>query len=120
MDGQPEETFDSDDLETRRSTIRQSLDEIVNHVSIAMRDAHLDFPLALTIPSAGHAFIWMMTPGDPSVEEWEQASAIVRKIVGEKLGDIRLRSKHLPCAMVNATMAAADILPNTLSFEIRL
>jgi hypothetical protein len=119
MDEQQQNPLEDDDLESQRSIIRLSFDEIVNLVGIRMRDALLTFPLGLAIPDSG-AFISMMTPSDPSDEEWEKASVIVRNIVGEKLGGIRLRRKRLPCAMVNATMAATDILPNMLSFDIRL
>jgi hypothetical protein len=120
MDEQRQRDPSDDDYpEAQRSIIRQSFDEIVNLVGIRMRDALLTFPLGLTIPSSG-AFIPMLTPGDPSDEEWEKASAIVCNIVADKLGGIRLQRKRLPCAMVNATMAATDILPNVLSFDTRL
>jgi hypothetical protein len=119
MDEQQQEAFNEDDLETQRSIIRQSLDEIVTDIGIAMRDAHSTFPLGITVPSSG-AFISMMTTCDPSDEEWEQASAIVRNIVGEKLGGIRLCSNHLPCAMVNSIMDAIEITPNVLESDTRL
>jgi hypothetical protein len=119
MDEQQQETFEDDDLETQRSTIRQSFDEIVTDIGIAMRDAHLTFPLGITVPSSG-AFISMMTPCDPSDEEWEQALAIVQQVVSKRLGGIRLRSNHLPCAMVNSTMNATEITPNVLKFDTRL
>jgi hypothetical protein len=118
MDEQQQEAFDEHDLETQRSIIRQSFDEIISDIGIAMRDAHLTFPLGITVPSSG-AFISMMTPCDPSDEEWEQASAIVQQVVGKRLGGIRLRSNHLPCAMVNSTMNATEITPNVLDFNVR-
>jgi hypothetical protein len=106
---EPSAGEDYDDLEEKRSVIRQSLDEIANEVGIAMIDLQLKFPLGLTVPSSGHAFITMVTHIDPSnVDDWERASAIVRQIVSKKLGGIRLRNRHLPCAMVNVTMSSAD------------
>ena len=52
MDEQQQEAFDEHDLETQRSIIRQSFDEIVTDIGIAMRVAHLTFPLGITIPSS--------------------------------------------------------------------
>ena len=106
-------------LETQRSIIRKSFDEIVSLVSNRMHEAHLSFPLALTIPSSGYAFLSMMTPSDPSEPDWEQASAIVKEIVSEKLGGIRLRTGHMPCAMVNAKFLAAEVVANSLNFNMR-
>ena len=121
MDEQQERNPSDDGyLETQRSTIRKSFDEIVSLVNNRMHAARLSFPLGLTVPSSGYAFISMMTPADPNETDWEQASAIVQTIVSEKLGGIRLRSRHLPCAMLNANMAAGEIVPNTLSFDTRL
>src|ERR1700729_206938 len=109
MDEQQREAFDEHDLETQRLNVRQSFDEIVTDIGIAMRDAHLTFPLGITIPSSGHAIVTVVSPGDPPDDEWEQASTIVQQVVGKRLGGIRLRSKHLSCAMVNATISGAEI-----------
>jgi hypothetical protein len=108
---------DYDDLEEQRSIIRQSLDEIADDVGTALLKANLTFPIGLTTPSSGHAFITMVTQDDPSDEEWESASAIVRDIVSKKLGGMRLRNRPLPCKMVNAPINAAEISPNTLAVE---
>jgi hypothetical protein len=97
MDEQQQEAFDEHDLETQRSIIRQSFDEIVTDIGIAMCVAHLTFPLGITIPSSGHANITVVSPGDPPDDEWEQASTNVQQVVSKRLGGIRLRSKHLPC-----------------------
>jgi hypothetical protein len=116
----PEEPFsddDYDDLEEKRSIIRQSLDEIAADVGIALLKANLTFPLGLTVPSSGHAFITMVTHVDPSNDDWERASAIVRQIVSKKLGGIRLRNRHLPCAIVNVTKSSADTTANALDFD---
>jgi len=119
MDEQQQAPSSDGYLETQRSTIRKSFDEIVSLVSNRMHDAHLSFPLGLTIPSSGYAFLSMMTPSDPSEHDWEQASAIVQKVISEKLGGIRLFNRHLPCAMVNAKFLAAEVVANTLSFDMR-
>ena len=117
-----DEQWDSstdDDLETLRSTIRQSLDEIANDVGSAMRDARLQFPLGLTVPNSGHALVTMVTPVDPSDEDWSHATAIVRHIVSKKLGGIGLCSRPLLCAMANTTMSVAEIAPTVLAFDTR-
>ena len=63
---QNQELTDNDGLETQRSSIRQSLDEIANEVGIAMRNANLTFPIGLAVPISGEALITMVTPVDPS------------------------------------------------------
>ena len=104
-----QEPSDDDDLETLRSIIRQSLNEIANDIGTAMRDAHLNFPVGLTCPSSGCSVVTMVTPVDPSDDDWARATSIVRQIVTGKLGGVRLRSRPLPCAMVSATMGAAEV-----------
>ena len=110
---------DYDDLEEKRSIIRQSLDEIAADVGTALLKANLTFPIGLTTPSSGRAFLTIVTQNDPSDEEWAQASQIVRQIVSKKLGGIRLRSRPLPCTMVNSPISAAEISANTLAFDTR-
>ena len=110
---------DYDDLEEKRSIIRQSLDEIAADVGTALLKANLEFPIGLTTPSSGRAFLTIVTQNDPSDEEWAQASQIVRQIVSKKLGGMRLRSRSLPCTIVNSPISAAKILANTLAFDTR-
>jgi hypothetical protein len=104
-----EPTSTDDEPDAQRAVIRLALDEIADEVGAALRDAHLDFPVGLAVPSSGYAFITMVTPVDPSEDDWVQATGIVRHIISSKLGGIRLRSRPLPCAMVNATMGAAEV-----------
>jgi hypothetical protein len=104
-----EPTSTDDEPEAHRAVIRLALDDIAIEVGAALRDAHLDFPVGLTVPSSGNSMITMATLLDPSEDDWSQATAIVRHIVSSKLGGIRLRSRPLPCAMVNATMGAAEV-----------
>lgn len=114
-----QEPSDDDNLESLRSIISQSLDGIANDIGAAMRAAHLNFPVGLTTPSSGSAIVTMVTPVDPSEDDWSYATNIVREIVAEKLGGIRLRSRSLQCAMVNATMSGAEIAANSLDFDTR-
>jgi hypothetical protein len=104
-----EPTSTDDEPAAQRAVIRLALDEIGTETNIALRESGLSFPVGLAIPSSGNAFIMMVTPLDPSESDWAQATAIVRHIVSSKLGGIRLRSRPLPCAMVNATMSAAEV-----------
>jgi hypothetical protein len=94
--------------ESQREIVRLALDEIAADLASQLLDAHLDFPVGLTVPSSG-SFLTMFTPLDPSESDRASATAIVRHIVSSKLGGIRLRSRPLPCAMVQAAMGAAEV-----------
>jgi hypothetical protein len=96
--------------ESQRETIKQSLDEIAAEVAIALRDAHLDFPVYLTVPNSGDSLATMACPLDPSDGDWSHASAIVCRIIGQQLGDVRLRGRALHCAVANGTIAVADVM----------
>ena len=103
--------------EAQREIVRQSLDEIAAEVETALRDAHLDFPVFLTVPNSGDSLATMASPLDPSDQDWSHASAIVCRIIGKRLGDARLRGKPMHCAVANATMGAADVTADTASGE---
>ena len=104
-------------VESRREIIRQSLDEIAAEVATALREAHLDFPIFLTVPTSGDSLATMACPLDPSDGDWSHASAIVCRIIGQRLGDARLSGRALHCAVANATMGAADVIPEAGSEE---
>jgi hypothetical protein len=112
-----EPTSTGDESEAQRAAIRLALDDIAIEVGAALRDAHLNFPVGLTSPSSGYALITMFTPVDPSEVDWVQATGIVRHIVSSKLGGVRLRSRPLPRAMVNATMGSAELSADARSEE---
>ena len=95
--------------EAQREIIRQSVNEIAAEVGIALREAHLDFPVFLTVPNSGDSLATMASPLDPSDGDWSHASAIVCRIIGQRLGDARLRGRALHCAVANATMGAAEV-----------
>jgi hypothetical protein len=94
-----------------------SLDEIAAEVGTALRDAHLDFPIFITVPNSGDSLATMACPLDPSEGDWSHASAIVRRIIGQRLGDVRLRGRALHCAVVNGAIAATDVMTDTESEE---
>jgi hypothetical protein len=101
----------------QREIIRLVLDEIATEVGTALRDARLDFPVFLTVPNSGDSVATMACPLDPSDADWSHASAIVCRIIGQRLGDVRLRGRALHCAVANATMGAADVMVETESEE---
>ena len=113
------EPISTDDaLEAQRAIVRLALDEIATDVEAALRDARLNFAVGLTVPSSGFALINMVSPvDDPSESDWASATAIVRHILSSKLGGIRLRSRPLPCAMVNATMGVAEVTADVSTEE---
>ena len=103
--------------DAQREIIRQSLDEIAAEVGTALRDAHLDFPVYLTVPTSGDLLATMACPLDPSDSNWSHASAIVCRIIGRRLGDARLRGRSLHCAVANATIGATEVMADTESEE---
>jgi hypothetical protein len=112
-----EPTSIDDEPEAQRTVIRLALDGIAIEVGAALRDARLDFPVGLTVPSSGYALATMVTPVDPGEDDWFRATAIVRRIVSSKLGGIRLRSQPLPCTMVNASMNSTELTADVRNEE---
>ena len=97
-------------LDVQRDIIRQSLDAIVNDISMAMRDVGLTFPVYMTVRNSGDALVTIASPLDPSDEEWQQASAIVCRTLEARVGCARLRGRELACAIANAgVINAADV-----------
>ena len=84
--------------------------EIAAEIGVALRDAGLDFPAYLTVPNSGDALATVACPLDRSDEDWSKASAIVCRIMGKRLGVVRLRSNRLVCAVAGPTMSAGDVI----------
>jgi hypothetical protein len=103
--------------EAQREIIRIALGELANEIGVALRDAHLDFPVFLTVPNSGQSFATMACPLDPSDDDWSHASAIVCQIIAKRLGDVRLQGRALHCAVANATMGAAEVMADSASEE---
>ena len=93
----------------QRDLIRQSLNEIANDLSMEMRDAALNFPVYMTVPRSGNSLVTIATPLDPSDEEWEKVSAIVCRIIQQRIGGGKLRGLDLNCVLANGSMAAAEV-----------
>jgi hypothetical protein len=52
----------------------------------------------------------MLTPDHPSSADWQSATAIVYETIAKRLGGIKLRSRELPCAMINVAMNVVDVI----------
>ena len=101
------------DLDAQRETIRRSLNEIANDIGMAMRDVGLHFPVFMTVRDSGDSLATIAAPLNPSNNDWERATAIVRQIIGQKIGDRKIRSRELFCAVANAApMSAAEVTPS--------
>ena len=100
-------------LDAQRKIIRSSLTEIANDIGMLMRDVGLHFPVFMTVRDNGDSLATIATPLDPSNDDWERATAIVRQIIGQKIGDRKIRSRELFCAVANAApMSAAEVTPS--------
>jgi hypothetical protein len=98
-----------DEPEAQRAVIRLTLNEIAAEISTGLREASLDFPVYLTVSNSGKSLATMACPLDPSDTEWSRASAIVCKIIGKRLGGVRLRGRPLHCAVANSQMGATEL-----------
>jgi hypothetical protein len=103
--------------DAKREIIRQSLEEIAADVGNALRDADLDFPVFLTVPTSGDSLATMASPLDPSDGDWSHASAIVCRMIGQRLGGVRLSGRSLHSAVANGAIAATDVTANAESEE---
>jgi len=109
MDTANESSAD-DRIQAHREIIRQSLDEIAADVGTPLRDAGLNYPVFLTVPQSGDALATIATPLDPSDEDWSKMSEIACRVIGKRLGGFSLIGRALPCAAMNVTMSAADVI----------
>ena len=95
MDTDNEHREINNKLDTQRDIIRQSLNEIINEIGMAMRDVGLNFPVYITVRNSGDALVTIATSLDPSDAEWQQTSAIVCRTLEERVGCDRLRGREL-------------------------
>ena len=98
-----------DQCEARRKVIRGCLNEIATELGIRLREADLRHAVYLVVPTSGNAVLSMVTPLDPSDEDWCRTGVIVRNILSERLDGINLRNVELPCAIANDSMGTAEI-----------
>jgi hypothetical protein len=97
-----------DSIEAKREIIRHFLNEVANNVGKRLRDADLSYPVYICIPSGGNAVVSMMTPLDPSDEDWRRIGDIVRAVLSEYLDGMGLRSVELPCTLAHAAAEIAS------------
>jgi hypothetical protein len=112
-----EPTSTDDEPEAQRAVLRLALDDIATEIGTELRDASLNFPVYLTVSNSGKSLATMACPLDPSDTEWSRAAAIVCRIIGRRLGDVRLRGRSLHCAVANATMGAAEVTADVRTEE---
>jgi hypothetical protein len=98
--------------ESQRAVIRLALDEIAAEVGAALRAANLSDEVFLTVPMTGAAVATVATALNPSTDDWLNATAIACRIIGKRLGDVRLRGRPLRCAAAHSQMGAAEVTPN--------
>jgi hypothetical protein len=96
-----------DKVEAKRRIIRQSLDEITAEVEAAMGGANLRSSVKLVVPSR-HSLVTVTSSGNVAPDEQAPLSAIVREVVGRRLGSNGLRGRALSHAIAKATTDAAD------------
>ena len=99
------------DPEAQRTVIKSMLNDIAAEIGDAIRNARLDaIPVYLTVPNSGDSLATIACPLDNlSDEDWSQASEIVCKVIGKRLGGMRLRGRPLVCAAANPTVTAAEV-----------
>ena len=100
----------NDRLESQREIIKASLNEIANDVGMMLRDVGLTFPVYITVRHSSDSLATIATPGDEPDADWSRASEIVCKIIGQKFGGGKLRSRDLLCAVANSRpISAAEV-----------
>ena len=99
----------NDDIEAKRTIIRDYLGEIIVELGNRLREAGLSCPLFLTIPNSGDAIVMMATPLDPSDADWSHVGDIVRTSVSERLDGLKLRNREMLCGAANAPISTAEI-----------
>jgi hypothetical protein len=99
-------SWTDDKVEAKRKIIRQSLDEITAEVASEMRNTNLWSPISIVVPSR-HSLVTVTSPGSVPPDERARMSAIVREVVGKKLGSNGLRDRALSHATARAMTDAA-------------
>jgi hypothetical protein len=109
MDTTDEQIDSTNILDAQRAMLCQALPEIVNDISMALRDAGLHFPIFITLPTSGNAIATFATPLDPSTDDWREASDIACEIISRRIGCGSLCGRTMTCAVANATISATEV-----------
>ena len=105
-----------EDFDPDRDMIRQSLDAMANDIGMAMRDAGLaDIPTYLVIPNSGSAIATLMTPLDPSDDDWARALEIACQVIQKKLGSTKLYTCEMAWTTANEPSGVAEATSNAVS-----
>src|SRR4051812_29038290 len=91
-----------DKVEAKRKIIRRSIDEITAEVVTELRKANLRGGINMVVPSR-QSLVSITNTYNMPPDEWSRMSAIVREIVGKRLGGNELRGRALSYAMAKTT-----------------
>ena len=106
-----ESATSNDGLDEMRMSLKEQLPAIALEIEVALKDANLNYPVFLCVPSSGRAVATVATPLDPADDDWDRINAITRQIITKRLGLRGLSSIELTCAAANYTMAGVDLAP---------
>ena len=110
-----ESVTSNDGLDKLRITLKEQLPTIALEIEVVLKNAGLNYPVFLCVPSSGRAVATVATAVDPADDDWDRIGVITRQIITQRL-DIRgLSSTELTCAAANYTMTAADLAPKMAS-----
>ena len=94
-------------VEAERNIIRKALDEITAEVQHELRCANLCSSVSIVVPSR-YSLVTIAGLQDVSSDTWSRMSAVVRQIVGKRLGQAELRARPLARSVATATLDTAD------------
>jgi len=99
----------TEDVEDKRETIRDCLNDIIIEIGEKLGEAGLNCAVFLTVPNSGDAIVMMATHLDPSDEDWSHVGDIVRTTVSERLHGLKLRNREMICGAANQAIGSAEI-----------
>ena len=106
-----ESVTSNDGLDEMRMSLKEQLPAIALEIEVALKDAGLNYPVFLCVPSSGRAVATVATALDPADDEWDRIGAITRQIIAKRPGIRGLSSTELTCAAANHTMTVVDLAP---------
>ena len=87
--------------------IRQSIIEVTADINAQLQSANLHSPVHIVVPSR-YSIVAIGCPVQLPPDQWSRMSAIVRKIVGKRLGGSQLRGRPLARSVARAETDATD------------
>jgi hypothetical protein len=116
MDANEDQMASADShCEFQRAIIRPVLNDIATELGSALRAASLEFEVFMTVPNSGKAIATLATPDDPTDDDWSEVAAIACRMIGRRLGDIRLHGRPLSCAMASSSMIATEVTADVMT-----